>query len=232
MQALFESLNHAVAGSAWLALGASFAWGVLSILLSPCHLASLPLIVAFINGQEGLTTRRAIGLSTLFATGILITIALIGVATAGAGRLMGDLGPIGNYAVAGLFLVLGLNLLGVFSLSWDNPNQPRMRSRGPWAALAMGLVFGIALGPCTFAFMAPMLAVTFQVATGNPVYGGLLLLMYGLGHCLVIGVAGASAELTQRSLNWNADSAGSRILKIVCGILVILAGLYLIYITQ
>ena len=232
MQTLFESLNHAVAGSAWLALGASFAWGVLSIILSPCHLASLPLIVAFINGQEGLTTRRAVGLSTLFATGILVTIAVIGVATAGAGRLMGDLGPIGNYVVAALFLLLGLNLLGVYSLSWNQPNQPRWRSRGPWAAFGLGLIFGIALGPCTFAFMAPMLAVTFQVATGNPVYGGLLLLMYGLGHCLVITIAGASAELTQRSLNWNADSRGSRILKTVCGILVIAAGLYLIYITH
>ena len=232
MQALFESLTHAVAGSAWLALGASFAWGVLSIVLSPCHLASLPLIVAFINGQEGLTPRRAVGLSALFAAGILITIALIGAITAGAGRILGDLGPVGNYVVAGLFLVLGLNLLGVFSLSWSQPNQPRWRTRGPWAALALGLVFGIALGPCTFAFMAPMLAVTFQVATGNPVYGGLLLLMYGLGHCLVITIAGASTELTQRSLNWNAESTGSRILKTICGILVILAGLYLIYITN
>ena len=232
MQALFESLNHAVAGSAWLAFGASFAWGVLSILLSPCHLASLPLIVAFINGQEGLTTRRAIGLSTLFAAGILVTIAVIGIATAGAGRLLGDLGPIGNYVVAGLFLALGLNLLGVFSLSWNQPGRPGLRSRGPWAALSLGLIFGIALGPCTFAFLAPMLAITFQVATGNPVYGGLLLLMYGLGHCLVIAIAGASAELTQRSLNWNADSPGSRILKTTCGILVILAGLYLIYITH
>ncbi len=232
MQTLFETLSHAVAGSAWLAIAASFAWGVLSIILSPCHLASLPLIVAFINGQEGLTTRRAVGLSTLFATGILITIALIGLATTGAGRLMGDLGPIGNYVVAGLFLLLGLNLLGVFSLSWNQPNQPRWRSRGPWAALILGLIFGIALGPCTFAFMAPMLAITFQVSTGNPAFGGLLLLMYGLGHCLVIAVAGASTELTQRSLNWNADSPGSRVLKTICGLLVILAGLYLIYITH
>ncbi len=48
---------------------------------------------------------------------------------------------------------------------------------------------------------------------------------------LVIAIAGASAELTQRSLNWNTDSSGSRVLKKTCGILVILAGLYLIYIT-
>ena len=45
METLFVTLTRAVEGSALVALGASFAWGVLSILLSPCHLASIPLIV-------------------------------------------------------------------------------------------------------------------------------------------------------------------------------------------
>jgi cytochrome c-type biogenesis protein len=51
MEQLFTSLSHAVEGAPAIALAASAIWGILSIILSPCHLASLPLIVGFISGQ-------------------------------------------------------------------------------------------------------------------------------------------------------------------------------------
>jgi cytochrome c-type biogenesis protein len=92
MESLFTALSRAVEGSAGIALGAAFAWGILSILLSPCHLASIPLIVGFIDHQGRISTRRAFGISLLFAMGILITIGVIGGITAAAGRMMGDVG--------------------------------------------------------------------------------------------------------------------------------------------
>ena len=104
-----------------------------------------------------------------------------------------------------------------------------MKRKGLLAALILGLVFGIALGPCTFAYMAPMLAVTFKLAATDLFYGIALLLAYGVGHCSVIVLAGTSAELVQRYLNWNEQSKGTAIVKTVCGALVILGGLYLIY---
>ncbi len=229
MGALFEHLTQAVAGSAAMALAAAFAWGILSILLSPCHLASIPLVVGFINGQPRMTTRRALGLATLFASGILVTIAVIGAVTAAAGRVMGDLGSMGNYFVAAVFLVMGLGLLEVIPLGWSGFGPGKWTGRGPWAALGLGLIFGVALGPCTFAYMAPMLAVTFKVAAHNPAYGMLLLLAYGLGHCSIISLAGAGTEWVQKTLDWNERSIGSRVLKSVCGTLVIMGGLYLIY---
>ncbi|HRR86058.1 MAG TPA: cytochrome C biogenesis protein, partial [Phycisphaerae bacterium] len=82
IEQLFTALTHAVEGTPIVALAASFVWGILSIILSPCHLASIPLIVGFIDQQGQMTTRRAFGISTLFSVGILITIALIGVITA------------------------------------------------------------------------------------------------------------------------------------------------------
>jgi cytochrome c-type biogenesis protein len=77
--------------------------------------------------------------------------------------------------------------------------------------------------------MAPMLAVTFKLAATSVVYGALLLLAYGVGHCSVIVLAGTSTELVERYLNWNESSKGTSILKKVCGILVLLGGVYLIY---
>jgi cytochrome c-type biogenesis protein len=229
MENLFTALSRAAEGSAGIALGAAFAWGVLSILLSPCHLASIPLIVGFIDQQGRITTRRAFTISLLFAIGILITIGVIGAITAAAGRMMGDVGRWGNYAVAVIFFVVGLYLLEVIRLPMPDAAQPGMRRKGLLAALILGLVFGVALGPCTFAYMAPMLAVTFRLASTHLAYGILLLLLYGVGHCAVIVLAGTFTEVVQHYLNWTEKSKGAVILKKVCGVLVLLGGLWLIY---
>jgi cytochrome c-type biogenesis protein len=231
MQELFTQLTHAVEGTWSLALTASFVWGILSILLSPCHLASIPLIVGFIDEQGRISTRRAFWISTLFAVGILTTIATIGAITAAAGRMMGNVGKYGNYFVALIFFLVGLHLLGVIPAPWSGPGQVGMKRKGLLAAFILGLVFGIALGPCTFAFMAPMLAVTFRLASTNLSYGVLLLLAYGIGHCSVIVLAGTCTELVQRYMNWNEKSSGAVILKKICGVLVLFGGLYLIYST-
>ncbi|MGP8199612.1 MAG: cytochrome c biogenesis CcdA family protein [Limisphaerales bacterium] len=229
MEQLFTALGHAVEGAPLIALAAAMAWGVLSILLSPCHLASIPLIVGFISEQGKVTVRRAFWTSVLFAVGILITIAAIGAITAAAGRMLGDVGRYGNYFVAVIFFVVGLHLLGVIPMPWSGSGQVGMKRKGLLAAFVLGLVFGIALGPCTFAYMAPMLGVTFKLAKTAPLYGVALLVAYGVGHCAVIVAAGTSTELVQRFLNWNEQSKGVAVVKIICGILVLLGGVWLIY---
>jgi cytochrome c-type biogenesis protein len=229
MEQLFTNLSHAVEGAPLPALGASAVWGILSILLSPCHLASIPLIVGFISGQGRMSTARAGSIATLFAVGILMTIGTIGIITAMAGRIMGGVGPWGNYFVAAIFFVVGLHLLGVIPMPWSGPGQVNMKRKGLFAALILGLVFGIALGPCTFAFMAPMLGVTFKLARSAPLYGASLLLAYGVGHCSVIILAGTFTEVVQRFLNWNENSTSLTWVKYICGILVIVSGLGMIY---
>jgi cytochrome c-type biogenesis protein len=229
MEQLFTSLTRAIEGTPAIAMAAAFVWGILSILLSPCHLASIPLIVGFIDRQGRITTRRAFGISLLFAVGILITIGAIGAITAAAGRMMGDVGRFGNYFVAAIFFVVGLYLLDVIRLPMPSAAQPGLKRKGLLAAFILGLVFGIALGPCTFAYMAPMLGVTFRLAATSMGYGILLLVLYGVGHCGVIVLAGTFTEVVQHYLNWNETSKGAVILKKTCGVLVLLGGLWLIY---
>ena len=229
MEQLFTALSRAVEGSAALALSAAFVWGVLSILLSPCHLASIPLIVGFIDQQGRMTTRRAFTVSLLFSVGILITIAVIGVMTAAAGRMLGDVGRWGNYGVAVIFFVVGLYLLDAIRIPMPGAAQPGVKREGMLAAFILGLVFGVALGPCSFAYMAPLLGMTFRLASTNLPYGILLLVLYGLGHCGVIVLAGTFTGAVQRYLDWNEQSKGATILKKICGSLVLLGGLYLIY---
>ena len=229
LKGLFESLTHAVEGTPTVALGAAFVWGVLSILLSPCHLASIPLIVGFIGGQGKVSVLRAFALSLLFASGILVSIGVIGAITAALGWMMGDLGGWDVYILAGIFVLVGLHLLDVIPLPFSGPRNVGLKRKGLIAALLMGLMFGVALGPCTFAFMAPVLSITFRLAASSIIYGIALLLAYGLGHCSVIVLAGTSTDVVKRYLNWNEKSRSVSVLRKACGLLVILGGFYLIW---
>jgi len=230
IRAVFEWLSNSLQSGPIIALIASFIWGVLSILLSPCHLASIPLIVGFIGQQDRMSTKRAFLIAALFSFGILITIAAIGLITGLLGRMLGDIGPYGNYIVAIIFFAVGLYFLGVIPLPFfGKSGQPAFRKKGLLAGFILGLVFGIALGPCTFAYMAPMLGIAFKIAATQFLYGVILLFIYGLGHCSVIVFAGTFTEIVQHYLNWSDSSKGLVLLKKICGILVILGGIYLIW---
>jgi len=227
---IFTWLSNTLNSSPLIALIGSFIWGVLSILLSPCHLASIPLIVGFIDEQGRISTKRAFWLSFLFSSGILITIAIIGVITGFMGRILGDVGVYGNYFVAIIFFVIGLHLLDIIPLPFlGKSSQPSFKKRGLVAGFILGLIFGVALGPCTFAYMAPMLAVTFKIASTNFLFATSLIFVYAVGHCSVIVFAGTFTEIIQNYLNWNEKSKGVIILKKICCVLVIIGGIYLIF---
>lgn len=227
---LFTWLSNALYSSPFIALAASFFWGVLSIVLSPCHLASIPLIVGFIGDQGGMTTKRAFIYTLLFSSGILITITVIGLVTGMLGRLLGDVGQFGNYFVAGIFFIVGLYMLDILPLPFlGQSGQPSFKKKGMLAAFVLGLIFGVALGPCTFAYMAPMLGIVFNTAAEQLHFAIMLILMYALGHCVVIILAGTFTGIVQQYLNWNEQSGGAIILKRTCGVLVLLGGVYLVY---
>lgn len=230
MDSLFTTLTDALSASFSLALLASFGWGVSSILLSPCHLSSIPLIIGFLTAQREKNTMRGISLSFLFAAGILLTIAIIGAITAALGRIMGDIGPYGRYGVAAVYFVVGLFLMDLIRLPESGVAVRPLRMRSPaLAALGLGLVFGIALGPCTFAFMAPVLGAVFQLSNTSVVAAGSLLLSFGVGHCLIIVVAGGLASRVQAYLDWTNRSSAVLWTKRTAGFLVVLGGVYALW---
>jgi len=228
IEELFIILYNAMMGSVWLALFASFIWGILSILLSPCHLSSIPLVVGYIASQGKISVGRTFNISLVFSLGILITIGLIGVITASLGRLMGDVGVYGNYLVALIFFLVGLYLLDIIRIDWNSSGLRQTKKKGLLAALVLGLLFGIALGPCTFAYMAPVLGIVFQTAQTNYLIAFLYLLAFGVGHCFVIVAAGTLTGKVQKYLNWSEESKAITWIKRISGILVIFGGIYLL----
>jgi cytochrome c-type biogenesis protein len=232
MTGLLTGFAEAFAASGAVALAAAFAWGVLSVVLSPCHLSSLPLVVAYMSGGDELPAgRRALWLSTSFAAGVLASVALVGAVTAAAGLVLGDVGRVGTWAVAAVFFAVGLNLVGVLPLpAWGPAAAPRRRGAG--GALVLGLVSGVALGPCTFAFLAPLLGVALRAGgTAGVAHGALLVAAYGAGHAAAIAAAGASIQSVNRWLAWRAGARAVAQLRAVAGAAVMLAGVYFVWST-
>ncbi len=229
MENLITSFTGAVESAAPIAVPLALLWGVLSVLLSPCHLASVPLVVGYISRQGRSGPTRAFSISTLFSLGILITIILVGIATAAAGRILGDIGRFGYYFAAAMMLYFGLNLLEVVPSPFKGDKNLASNRSGLAGAFLLGLAFGIALGPCTFAFMAPILGVAFSTGSEYPIFSILLIIAFAIGHCGVIIAAGTFSSTIQSLLKWNEKTGVVPILRKICGVLVILGGLYLLY---
>ncbi len=207
-------------------LGA-FLWGVISILLSPCHLSSVPLLVGFLSSQEDKAAKRTLRLSVVFSLGIVVSIAIVGAATAMAGRMLGDMGKTANAAVALIFFIFGFYLMDLLPMTWRLPLGPG-RLQGSTAALVLGLLFGVALGPCTFAFMAPIFGVAFVRAKSD--YAGAMGLLgaFAVGHCGVIILAGTLTQAVERYLHWTQENPALKWTRRACGLLIVLAGGYLL----
>ena len=227
MTELLTALTRTLEAQPALALTGAFLWGIASILLSPCHLAGVPLIVAYTGRSASLSPRRAAGLSTVFALGILVTVAVVGAISVLAGRMLGALGGVTNYLVAALLFVVGLELVDAWPFQWSGLPRPETTRRGLAGAFLFGLAFGTALGPCTLAFLGPVMGITVQTAGTRPVFAMLLMLAYAVGHCGVLALAGAGGRWLAATSSWGERGVGA--LRRVCGVLVLAGGLYLVY---
>ena len=208
-----------------LALAGSFLWGLVSVLFSPCHLASIPLMVGYVAGQGRLVEgREAARYAIAFTLGLFVTIALVGVACSLLGRMLGDVGPYWTILVGLVLLYVALDMLGLASCPFTGGLLSRFTLRGLPGALVLGLGYGLLSGTCTFGFLAPLLAIAS--VQGQALSGTLLILAFALGHCLPIVVAGSSAALAQRTLE--RFSGGSLRVRRAAGVLVGLLGAYFV----
>jgi len=227
LETFFLTVNEWIAeGTAIAALGC-FIWGVISVVFSPCHLASIPLIVAYVGGQETLLKpKQAAYYSVAFTVGLFITIALIGIICALLGRMLGD---VGNYwqILIGLVLVwVALGMLGVEKCSMSGNFLYKLNLRGMFGALVLGLAYGVLSGSCTFGFIAPILAIV--TVQGKVATGVLFILLFALGHCLPIVVAGSSTAAVKRVLESSRWQGAGNWFRKGAGVLIGVLGLYFI----
>ncbi|MBA2881886.1 cytochrome c-type biogenesis protein [Desulfosalsimonas propionicica] len=191
------TVNQMMSGGLAVAGVGAFAWGMISVLFSPCHLASIPLIVAYVGGQQSaVNPKRAGWYAGAFSLGLFITIAAVGIICAMLGRMLGDVGIWLQVAVGGVLIWVALGMMGVQACTMSGGLLYRLNLRGIHGAFGLGLAYGILSGSCTFGFIAPILAI---VTVQQEIFAGsVMMLLFALGHCLPIVFAGSSAAAVRR----------------------------------
>ncbi|WP_028574873.1 cytochrome c biogenesis CcdA family protein [Desulfonatronovibrio hydrogenovorans] len=227
LESLLITINSWITQDTGFAYIGSFLWGMVSVVFSPCHLAAIPLIVAYVGGQNRILDSREAGTySLLFSLGLFITIAAIGAACAALGRVLGDVGGYWQIIIGAILIWVALGMMGVPQCSLPGNFLHRFKLRGHMGALGLGLGYGVLSGMCTFGFLAPILAIiTIQekVATGI-----VMIILFALGHCLPILVAGCSAALARRVTELKAWHGAGTWFRKGAGILILILGVYFI----
>jgi cytochrome c biogenesis protein CcdA len=180
--------------SGWEALAAAFIGGVLTS-ASPCVLAAAPVAVGYVGGQAR-APARAWALSAAFVAGLTLVLVLLGLLAARLGLLMGSLPGPWSMAIGAVIVAAGVGMWRAApscGLSLPARWHRWLSGAGSWGAFALGALVSSVMSPCATPALAAALAVAGAgAAFGESMWwGAALLLAYGLGHGLLLLVAGA-----------------------------------------
>jgi len=221
------TVNQWMTGGLVFAATGAFLWGLVSVLFSPCHLASIPLIVAYVGGQEtAVNPRKASWYAGAFTLGLFITIAIVGILCAMLGRMLGDIGAWWQLLVGAVLIWVALGMLGVQACSMTGSLLHRLKLRGIHGAFGLGLAYGILSGSCTFGFIAPILAIV--VVQQKLVAGSVMMILFALGHCLPIVVAGSSTAMVRKLMESSTWQGAGLWFRRGAGMVIALLGIYFI----
>jgi len=191
----------------------------------------IPLMMSFVAGRKEnkQDVLRAFNFSLVFVLGLATTFTVLGMIAALAGNLYGDVSGAWNWVVAAVCAVMGLHLMGVVTIpipSLGGRLQPQ--TRGFLGAFLLGLLFGVVSAPCA----APILVVllTYLAGSGSSVaWGGVLLLVYALGHSVLILIAGTSMGAARQLIENRNATRVLRVLRTGAGAVIVLVGIYFSY---
>jgi cytochrome c-type biogenesis protein len=208
-----------------LAYGAAYLGGVVAT-ASPCILGSIPLVIGFVGGYAGGSTRKAFFYSLTFVLGLALLMSVLGAVAALMGTMFGLSGPWWYFILAGVLMVMGLHLSGLINLKLQTSQKFLPQRTGLLGALVLGMLFGTVLSPCA----SPVLAVILTLAAvqGKVAYGSSLLFTYALGQGTLIILAGTFTG-TIESFIQSRSSRFSLGLQKAFGGLLFLAGAYLLW---
>ena len=178
--------------------------------------------------EDAPSALRSFCLSLVFVMGLAVTFTSMGMVAALAGKMYGDVSGIWNWIVAAVCLVMGLHMMGILNFTIPVPVVAKPKTRGLFGAFVLGLLFGVVSAPCA----APILVVllTYLAGSGASVsYGGLLLLVYALGHSLLIVLAGTFMGVARTMIENRKMVRTMRIMRQAAGAGIVLVGAYFVY---
>jgi len=225
MDNLIEQFGTLLTQNIWVAILVALIAGILSS-FTPCALSSIPLIIGYVGGYSENNKKKPLIYSLVFSLGLALTLTILGIVSATIGRMFIGIGNWWYLILGVIMLVVGLQMFGVIKIGSDVCSVPK-KSKGIIGAFLLGILGGVFSTPCSTPVLIAILA--FVAEKGDILLGAILLLVYSIGHSILVIIAGTSVGFTQSFINSNKTSKIANILKYTFATLVILLALYMFY---
>lgn len=221
-----NNLSVILQNSSWLAPLVALLAGVLTS-VTPCALSSVPLVIGYVGGTGGGDTKRAFRLSLTFALGMAVTFTALGTIASLLGKLMGT-SSTWWYLVLGILMVLmALQTFEIYNFIPSTYLISRNTKKGYIGAFMAGILGGIFSSPCATPVLVVLLGLVAR--SGKVFWGILLLLLYSIGHSVLVLIAGTSIGFVKKLTASERYGTFSKWLKYIMGTVILFIGFYMFY---
>ena len=225
MENLFEQFGILLTQNIWVAIIVALIAGLVSS-FTPCSLSSIPLIIGYVGGYSEKDKKKPLIYSLVFSLGTALTFTILGIVSATIGKMFIAIGTWWYLILGFIMLGVALQMFGIIKIGSNSCNVPKKR-KGIVGAFLLGILGGIFSSPCSTPVLIAIL--TFVAEKGNILLGGILLLVYSIGHCTLVIIAGTSVGFTQSIVNSDKTNKIANFIKNIFAILIMLLGLYMLY---
>ena len=195
--------------------------------VTPCALTSVPLVIAYVGGTRQSNPLRGFALSAVFSIGMAATFTALGVAASLLGKLMGTSSPWWFIALGILMLLMALQILGIFDFVPSTHLLSRSTRRGYFGAFLAGVLGGFFSSPCATPVLVVLLGLVAR--SGDVGRGIFLLLLYSIGHSVLVLAAGTSTSFVAKIASSEKVGLFSTVVKFAMGIGLLLVSFFLFY---
>ncbi len=221
-----EALGAAISNNFWIAPLFALLAGALTS-FTPCSLSSIPLVIGYVGGYAGSDVKKAFRYSLVFCLGMAITFTALGTIASLMGRLMQVTGTWWYLILGVLMVLMALQTWDIIHIIPQNTAMSKNSKKGYIGAAITGMLGGLFASPCATPVLIVLLAMVAE--KGNLVWGIVLLLLYSIGHSVLIMVAGTSIGFVRKLSASEKYGKANRIFKIVMGSIILLLAFYMFY---
>lgn len=226
MNEMLETMSEIIKNNYWIAPIISLLAGILTS-FTPCSLSSVPLIIGCVGGTGINNTKRAFKLSLVFALGMALTFTILGALASILGKFMQGGGGWWYIILGILMLMMALQTFEIVTFIKPTNLQTKNNKKGYIGALISGIFGGIFSSPCSTPVLIVLLALVAN--SGNMILGIFLLLLYSIGHSILVVIAGTSVGIVKRLIQSKKYGKLSSFLKYIMGTAILLIGFYMLY---
>ena len=225
MDSVLFHLASTISHETWLAPLLAFLAGVL-VSFTPCSLSTVPLIIGYVGGYQEEDSKKAFRMSLLFALGMTITFTILGITSSLLGKIFFRIGSGWFLILGALMILMALQTFEVFTLIKPTYLQTKNQKKGYLGAFVTGILAGFFSSPCATPVLVAILAF---VSNSSIWWGALLLLLYAIGNSILVIIVGTFMGIATKITKSKQYGKVSSIIKYLLGTVILILGLYLLY---